>query len=47
MGYIAPVVQKNDYNSVMPWTVYAGMKTNDPKEQYTITSEPSKELETK
>jgi len=29
MGYIAPIVQKNDYNSVMPWTMYAGMKTND------------------
>jgi mono/diheme cytochrome c family protein len=29
MGYIAPVVQKNDFNSIMPWTMYAGMKTGD------------------
>ena len=29
MGYIAPVIQKNDFNSIMPWTMYAGMKTDD------------------
>lgn len=29
LGYIAPVVQKNDFNSMMPWTMYAGMKTGD------------------
>ena len=28
-GYIAPVVQKIDFNSMMPWTMYAGMKTGD------------------
>jgi hypothetical protein len=29
MGYIAPVVQKIDFNSIMPWTMYAGMKAGD------------------
>ena len=28
-GYVAPFVQDSDFNTVMPWTMYAGMKTSD------------------